>query len=303
MILNGGQNFSFAAPATDNSGACDGITCALQVYGILAGGMDNIGITYVAQRNQNATGIVGAAIFGANGTGSGSGGSSGAPAAPTGDGTWVRTVGQTNIPGTSTRSAQGSFFSNSPTGVVAGADGQLQSGDMSGQQITRLTATNADYGTAGGAIGWARWAGGTVRYSDNTTAEIPTNGGLAFVWGTPVTNMPTAGTVNYDLVGSTKPTLQSGAAAPGTLNNASFAVNFSNMSANLNASVTVNGSTYTVINNTAMPIATNGTFSNFNSTSHILGFLAGPGASHAGVSYNLFGPGVSGTIAFAKPVP
>ncbi|PLK26905.1 hypothetical protein [Novosphingobium sp. TH158] len=302
LTLNG-QFFTFIAPATDSSGACANISCVMSVYGLLAGGTDNIGITYVGGRNTNTGSIAGAAIFAANGAAASSGSGSGntTQAAPAGDGTWVRATGRTNIIGSSNSYAVGSFYANIPTGVVADADGQLQSIDLSGFRLSRVTATNADYGTAGGAIGWARWAGGTVRSQDNTLSEIPANGGMSFVWGKPVTNMPTSGTVNYQLAGSTKPTLQSGASAPGTLNSAAFSVNFGTMTADFSANVTVAGNTYTAANNAPMTITANGAFQNTNSTSHIFGFLAGPGASHAGVSYNIFGPGVSGVIAFAKP--
>ncbi|MFM5908496.1 MAG: hypothetical protein ACKOPO_13080, partial [Novosphingobium sp.] len=307
-----GQAFSFSAPATDSSGACDGISCAIQVYGLLAGGLDNIGITYIAQRNQNQTSIVGSAIFGANSATTGSSGSSQTPAltAPTGDSNLIRMVGQTNIVGTNTFYAQGTFHASTPFGVVANADGQLQSLALPGANYAKGTASVVDYGTAGGVVGWSRWTGGTIidRSNGNTASEIPANGGMSAIWGTPATNVPTTGTVNYTLVGSTKPIIQSGSSAPGTLNSSQLSVNFATARVGYAANLTVGGTTYNVSSSggvaaPSMPLGTNATFYETNSSAHIFGFLAGPGASHAGVSYNIFGPGVSGVTAFAKPTP
>ncbi|MFM5929605.1 MAG: hypothetical protein ACKOPQ_01715, partial [Novosphingobium sp.] len=172
----------------------------------------------------------------------------------------------------------------------------------------RGTASVVDYGTSGGVIGWSRWAGGTVinRSSNNLESEIPANGGLSTIWGTPATNLPTSGTATYAMVGSTKPIMQSGAVAPGTVNSAALAVNFGTQRVGLDASVTINGTTYNFgsTGGTAAPsmvLGTNATFQETNSTVHLFGFLAGPGASHAGVSYNGFAQGISGVIAFAKP--
>ncbi len=274
-------------------------TCYGDLTGFLAGpGASHAGLSFSFINSQNNAVLVNGVIaFGSQVI------ASSATAAPTGAGMIMRSVGKSFNPGTTVRFAEGSFNTvTSTVSVTAGNDGQLQVGNISGDTVTRATASNVDYGTAGGAIGWTRWAGGTATYGTgaNNTMEMPANGGIAFIWGAPVTNMPTTGTATYAIAGSTRPMLQSGAAAPGTLNSASLSVNFATKNADFAANLTVNSTTYAISNNAPMPIATDGTFTNFNNTSHIQGFLAGAGAGYAGVTYNIFGPGVSGVIAFTK---
>lgn len=299
-------NFVVLRPTISATGsACTSNTCYLNLVGGFGGSnpQERLGFSYMSfdpAVSSLSNNLIGSALFASPGSYTPP---AAAVAAPTGAGMIMRSVGKSFNPGTSVRFAEGSFNTTTSTvNVTTGSDGQLQVGNMSGDVVTRVNANNVDYGTAGGAIGWTRWAGGTATYGTgaSNTMEMPANGGIAFIWGAPVTNMPTTGTATYTIAGSTKPMLQSGAAAPGTLNSASLTVNFGTKNADFAANLTVSSATYSISNNTPMPIATDGTFSNFNSVSHIQGFLAGAGAGYAGVTYNIFGPGVSGVIAFTK---
>ena len=87
------------------------------------------------------------------------------------------------------------------------------------------TATMA-YGD--GTISIGRWAGGTtngVYYSSGTIA-IPANGGFEYAIGNQATNLPTTGTLSYNLLGATPVTLTDGSGTPGIVDSAHFNVNF-----------------------------------------------------------------------------
>ena len=225
--------------------------------------------------------------------------------APTGTdiGFRVRAVGKLFSAGTTTRYAEGTFTDDLAP-IVANADGQLQSSRLGSSMITRGTAANVDYGTVGGVIGWSRWAGGTVQYGSVAT-DVPTNGGFSHIWGSPATAIPATGTALYTMVGGTKPTDPSGVLAPGSVIDAKFAVSFANSQAGFDAQIAIGGSTYAIGSqggsaNPTMSVSGSGTFSS-NNGGLIYGFLAGPGASHAGVSYYINGATpFTGVIAFAK---
>lgn len=71
-----------------------------------------------------------------------------------------------------------------------------------------------------------RWTNGTFDLSDTAT-PLAANQGLHFAYREgPTPDLPTAGTANYQLWAATKPTYNTGATAPGTLTEASMAVNF-----------------------------------------------------------------------------
>lgn len=79
--------------------------------------------------------------------------------------------------------------------------------------------TQNDSGSVADVIGWTRWADGTTggRYfNDEDGIEMPANGGWHIVAGDPATNLPTSGTVQYALIGSTDPTIRDGSLTPGT---------------------------------------------------------------------------------------
>jgi hypothetical protein len=192
--------------------------------------------------------------------------------------------------------------------VTAQANGKL---DVDPRSYGVNTASNVDYGTAGGVLGWSRWEGGTTTSAGgNAALVLPANGGLNNIWGKPVTNMPTTGTATYAMVGATRPTAADGSLAPGKVDSASLAVAFATRTVGLEASITIGGAAHPIrtTGGVAAPsvnIATNGTFTDTpamgTELAMVSGFLAGDGASHAAVAYMFPAlQGINGVIAFAK---
>ena len=225
--------------------------------------------------------------------------------APTGDGLRFRTYG----------AFPGGFDSGT---VVAQASGKLDSFGTGTFAVGRGTNTDHENGGLAAVIGWNRWAGGTTTdYSVKTLSE---NGGGGMIWGTPVTAMPTSGTANYTLAGSTAPTVGDGSVARGTVRDAHLAVAFATMKVGFDATIGISGVDYALASpggiatpGTALTAA--GTFltSGFTVTGggctpsdcggRVSGFLAGAGASHAGFAYlfNAFKvSGINGVVALVK---
>lgn len=198
----------------------------------------------------------------------------------------------------------------SPVSLTASADGQLQS--VSGFYGIG-SATNADNGSAGGVVGWARWVSGTTTDLGQGGFTLGA-GGMNHIWGTPATAVPTTGTATYTLAGGTRPTTGSGPA--GTLDSAAFAVDFAARKVGFQASITVGGgnASFSTVGGAAAPsLSLRPNSATFAAGSNQLtlfgagaaaveGFLAGPGASHAGLGYILQtdAGNIGGTIAFAK---
>ena len=236
-----------------------------------------------------------------------------ATGAPTGQVEFVGIGGFPELNGTSVQ-----------TQAVAAADGQLESIRNNG----RGTNVDRDYGGLGGAIGWTRWSGGTTQalVAGRATAAIAADGGQHMVWGRQLTNAPTSGTATYALTGSTRPTIDNGSIAPGTLSSGSLVVDFSAMRVGYDMTVQFGGSSYGYASRggTAAPsvvITSGGRFtSSFrdsegplvtgngctgtNCYAETFGFLAGSGGSHAGLTYHfLTGPSgsiVNGAAVFAR---
>lgn len=142
-------------------------------------------------------------------------------------------------------------------------------------------------------IGWGMWT--TATKSNLVTPSPVTVNYLHFVAGQPTASMPTTGTASYSLAGSTAPTLYTGAS--GTLNSASFSVDFVNsyVSASLVTSFgTVSGSSMNL----------SGQDFSGNSNGNIKGFFSGPNAVRAGLVYDGFSSGnggyFSGAAVFQK---
>ncbi|NRD90069.1 hypothetical protein C8024_12280 [Sphingopyxis sp. BSNA05] len=191
----------------------------------------------------------------------------------------------------------------------------------------RGTAAIVDFGTAAdGVINWSRWADGTATLSTINGArdyDYPENGGVHFVYGSPATDLPTGGTIIYDLVGSTSPTLRDGSQSPGTFDG-QLAIAFgATPKVGLEFDVGIGGSSYGIATTGGVAgAATDGlviytdtstgftyhSFASFNvpvtgdgpvcasgCSATIDGFLAGETASHVGVNYT-FGSSASGLI-------
>lgn len=200
------------------------------------------------------------------------------------------------------------------------------------------TAVQREAGSAGDVLGWARWTEGSSagRYYDSGDIVLPANAGWHVLSGTPATNLPTSGTVSYDLIGNTNPTRRDGTVAPGTLDSAQAAVQFGTVSrVGVELGVSIGGESYSLgsiggvddlsqgfevtadeagrmvrfggngFNGTAT--ASGGSLCSGSSAgcnASITGFLAGDGASHLGLAYTFgnvsFESQVDGTAAFAR---
>ncbi|HEU0234106.1 MAG TPA: FecR family protein [Gallionella sp.] len=122
---------------------------------------------------------------------------------------------------------------------------------LAGSQIVTISgATAADRGTDPvSGINWGRWSGGTFTFTPlaGGTPLTQSNAPGGFHWIlTPAMSgpisLPVSGTYNYVLAGGTRPTDQLGNL--GTLNSASLTANFTAMTVNMAASVTVPGVTF-----------------------------------------------------------
>jgi hypothetical protein len=146
-----------------------------------------------------------------------------------------------------------------------------------------------------GVLAWGRWVGGITSNGTPLSGLGPKH----YVVGLPVTAMPTSGTGTYNLYGGT-PASCSGASCSGSINySSSITVNFGSASGNLSSTLTNSADGRTFNLGGTFTLSPAGTFSVTNANpltsgpgvlfagSSSDGFLAGPGASHAGVAYSL----------------
>lgn len=195
----------------------------------------------------------------------------------------------------------------------------------------RGTNQSLETGVVAGVIGWSRWAGGTTAGQYYTTPAVTrtANQGMSLVYGTPATNLPTSGTVNYALVGATKPTIRDGSAAPGTFSGSAAVAFGSTAKVGLDMQVGIGGHTYSVATtggvttpaSSQLSVGSDMMFSHYGVSvasggpacatgtcqADITGFLAGTGASHLGVAYTIgnggssFDKQVDGVAVFGRP--
>lgn len=311
------QSFFVVRPTISAGPACPAGNCQVNMFGAFGGSnpQERLGFAYHTIGSPTGKTITGAVLFGQEGTIPASGGGSTATGAPTGSG--LRYLGS----GTIYRSASNADFgfvnglkSFAGATVTAGSDGQIQSAVLAPTTTyTRATATDAEFGGSDGVIGWSRWAGGTVTYTTSAfapasgTEQLRGNGGYAQIWGQPATNLPTSGTATYNMVGATAPMRPDGTIIPGSVDSATLAVNFATLRAGYQSMVTAGGVTYEIstaggIASPNAPINADRMFSAVNGNTRIMGFLAGNGASHAGVSYFIGDApnGIAGVVALKK---
>jgi len=152
------------------------------------------------------------------------------------------------------------------TNALGTTTGGAQSGDISGS-----TAVNTGTDPVSG-IRWGRWSGGSITYTSlatniSTSPQTMPAGGLHWIL-LPASSgpnyLPVSGTYTYVLAGGTSPTDQSGNV--GTLKSESLTANFSAMTVNVAASVsmpadniTLNGSATGVPIQNGMTFDTKGT--------------------------------------------
>ena len=138
-------------------------------------------------------------------------------------------------------------------------------------------------------IGWGNW----VTSSRDVSGTITTLNHLHYIVGQPTSVLPTAGFASYALAGSSVPTSYLGSS--GTLNSATFQVNFNTAQLGVNI-ITSFGS----VNENYVSFSS----STFASTSGaVKGFFIGPSAARAGLVYNgNIGSGgtFTGAVVFQK---
>ena len=161
--------------------------------------------------------------------------------------------------------------------------------------ITLGSASAQSYGNDG-VMAWGRWIGGPTSNGSTFSAQDP----LHYVVGLPVTAMPTSGSATYSMYGGTAPSCNGPSCGAITVSG-SVSVNFGAANsgsyslavANSGDGVKLSGTgTLNFINNnvsfngSTQSMTTTGTTNAYGGSS-ITGFLAGPGASHAGAAYSV----------------
>jgi hypothetical protein len=302
----------FAAALTGTGAACASTSCKIGFFGDFAGSTpaNRLGLIYLTSdpATPSAAVIKGAVIFGAAGTFTPGVITPQVPGdAPTGSGL---------------RYSNGGFYRAED--IVADADGKLSS--LNGTYL-RGTATDHENGGLAGIIGWTRWAGGSPQGPGEGTAAIPVNGGIGRIWGALATVVPTAGVATYDLAGSTAVVAANGTLAPGAIQTANLAVDFGQRKVGFASTFSLGGVNYAVgsaggVAAPAMPLGVNNEF--YSTAPGVgqlvtvtgngctpsacpagaVGFLAGPGAGYAGLTFNFYSPDAVGfagaAIAFGK---
>jgi hypothetical protein len=214
-------------------------------------------------------------------------------------------------------------YSNSSKGVGAVA---AQPATLNAQGILTSVSASSFEGTLGsgsaqlslagndGVIAWGRWIGGSTTNGPN----LDSSGPFHWVVGVPATNMPTSGSATYSPLGSTASCYSGCSTAT---------VTSSLMTVNFGISGVTGGSLTTSMNITGTPIGTlSPTFINYISPSYGSssgfysgpccggslnmygeGFVAGPGASRAGLGYQVSGTlgegpstDIRGVVAYKK---
>ncbi len=302
----------FSAALTGTGAACASTSCRIGFFGDFAGSTpaSRLGLIYLTSDPATPTAAVikGAVIFGADGTFTPEVIAPPAAAgAPTGNGL---------------RYSNGGF--DHAVNIVADANGNLAS--LNGTYL-RGTATDHENGGLAGIIGWTRWSGGSPQGPGEGTAAIPANGGIGRIWGAPATAVPTAGVATYDLAGATAVVAANGALAPGAIQTANLSVDFSQRKVGFASTFVLGGVNYTIgsaggIAAPAMPLGVNNEFYSTapglgelvtvggngcnpsTCPAGAVGFLAGPGAGYAGLTFNFYSPDAAGfagaAIAFGK---
>jgi hypothetical protein len=188
--------------------------------------------------------------------------------------------------------------------------------DFDGLATTTLGTASAQSAGNDGIVAWGRWVGGSTEGAGSLSGlDLAALGALHYVVGLPATNMPT-GQATYAMIGSTAPTL-SGLRSV-VIDSSSIVVDFAQFSAFLHAQFTVDGSNVVSTADGGMLLGLTGARLNgatgtltgpFLSQLSAQGFLAGDGASRAGLVYDLsvgllgVTGRATGAIAYQKTTP
>lgn len=165
-----------------------------------------------------------------------------------------------------------------------------------------------------GVIAWGRWINGVPTQNGASTGiDLATEGTLHYVVGLPVTNMPVTGVATYNMIGATTPSFENSTGITSAkLDSSSLKVDFGWSEVSLNFKMTVNGQL--TAEGTSLIYGLSGSRFGSGGGNDLLltnaqcgsaslsvnGFLAGAGASRAGMAYqlNMFAPmdNVSGYV-------
>ena len=339
LTQNVGGRFSFVVPGVVGAD-CQTADCRLDAVGAFAGGSEQVGLTFHARNDLGAAKtVIGSAIFG-NGTLTG-----GPPPEPTFvtsnlflaeanlDSSYhTTTIHPLNSKIRSLNANEG--YEIDASGAIVGVRRVSSFGgyDRIG------TATHADSGASdSGVLQWTRWTNGLLSMGRNAgtggrgPVALSANQGYHFMVGTPATDLPASGRVDYDLIGGTRPTHEGGAVAPGELVSGGAAVQFgAQAKVGIELVFDYNNDRFTARTNGGLgnlasseltltgggfnAIGTNGNVTSTGGTCTTgcrpiwNGFLAGPGGQEMGVSYivqmNATTNQLQGTAAFgARPAP
>jgi len=211
----------------------------------------------------------------------------------------------------------GSYFSQASTNATFSSSGMMMGFNNNGSDVT-LAGTHAEFQTADGVLAWGRWIGQVNDSGCCLGRTHGTNQGLHYVVGLPTAtaSLPTTD-FTYNLLGATSPTTADGSVAPGTLSLATLTGNFSSSQVSVEFAGTIGPKSFSAVTNGMTLNTGTATFSGGGSYtgslagtyagSSVTGFFAGAGASHAGISYTLFGTtlgsNVIGAAAFRKGAP
>ena len=203
---------------------CDPDLCGFGLFASYAGdGTDTIGATYILYPALTDKNVGGAAIFAAGPTrvngGDMGGGDMGGGDMGGGD----MGGGNTGSGFTGTRDNEVYYtYTNGSLALGFGGSSDLVNGDLTGfTSILGVTESGATTIVESGDVGdlaWARWTNGDVVTTGvfGSTVSVGANGGYHVMSGNASFALPSSGTVNYDLIGTTSATDNHGS-APGTV--------------------------------------------------------------------------------------
>lgn len=191
--------------------------------------------------------------------------------------------------------------------VELDANGVLIAFD-NGQGTVGVGSSAATSAGNDGVIAWGRWIGGT------TTGQFPfggvdlaVEGPIHYVVGLPATNMPTTGEATYNMIGATVPTFD-GTLTSATLNSSSLAIDFGLRNpAKFHLDMTIDGQAFTT--GAGASLSRSGANLSVSLCGpgqlNAQGFLAGDGATRAGMAYHWSVSGttsgsVNGAIAYQR---
>ena len=329
----GNQRDGFGGTADVYGTVCDA-GCNANLRGFLGGdGGSTIGLVYRIfeglASNQRVEGSIG---FGATGAFTPDAGQVVAPPAVSNE---AGTVDNSGVDVT----GQMVFFSRGGTsGISSSPNDTVTFGSQtdapiaeSGFQLDIGTAKVAESDRVTDVIGWGRWVSGTGSQFNGEFA-LEGSQSLHILAGTPATNIPASGTVTYDLVSASTPTASDGSVSGGTFDGSLGVAFGADTRVGIDFDVGIGGVSYAINTPGGAADPMNGGLAAFSSNgvlrfgdvvamdstgpvcaggngcrASVSGFLAGNGASHAGVLYTFGAIGetdnVVGTAIFGANLP